>query len=91
MTSHPEPLEDAVVQRFMESAELRTRYFGLDPFRPRDEFDVDVHPESVRGRALALMDKAAAAHAEIIAAVEAMPWYRRWPIRLYARLRGVTL
>jgi len=84
-------LNDAVVELYMKSPELRRRAFGLDPFRPRDEYDVDVHPESVRGRALALMDRAAAAHAEILAAVAAMPWYRRWPIRLYGRLRGVKV
>lgn len=60
--------------------------FGTDLFRPRDEFDADVHPESVRGKALALMDEVARAHAQFEAALAAMPWYQRWPARAYVAI-----
>ena len=60
--------------------------FGSDLFRPRDEFDVDVPPESVRGKALALMDEVARVHAQFEAALAAMPWYQRWPARAYVAI-----
>ena len=44
-----------------------------DLFRPRDEFDVDVDPDSVRGRALALLE-----------AYEATPRWLRWLSRVAA-------
>jgi hypothetical protein len=55
--------------------------FGMDPFRPRDEWDADVHPESLRGQALTAMDVTAATVALIYASVARLPWYRRWPAR----------
>ena len=64
---------------------------GYDPFRPRDEYDVDIHPESLRGKALRFMDEAAEAERLIRAAIDAAPWYRRWPIRVYLRLRRIDL
>jgi hypothetical protein len=68
----------------LEALERRWREtFGTDLFRPRDEYDVDVHPESVRGRALALMDEAARVHVQFEAVVAAMPWYQRWPTRFF--------
>ena len=60
--------------------------FGTDLFRPRDEFDADVHPESVRGKALALMDTTAGTVALVYAIVARMPWYRRWPARVLLAL-----
>ena len=58
-----------------------THPLGLDPFRPRDEFDVDVHPESLRGKALQLMDDVDEAWGRVAAAIAALPWYRRLPTR----------
>jgi hypothetical protein len=42
-------------------------------FRPRDEFDVDVHPESLRGKVLAYYD-----------ALAALPWWLRVLARVMA-------
>lgn len=55
--------------------------FGTDLYRPRDEFDADVHPESVRGKALTAMDLTAGTVALVYATVARLPWYRRWPAR----------
>jgi len=55
---------------------------GEDLFRPRDEWDADVHPESLRGKALALMDTMARTTAELDAAIAVLSWWRRWPIRV---------
>jgi hypothetical protein len=66
-----------------------------DPFRPRDEFDDDVHPDSLRGRALALMEKAAEHERVIETAIAAKPRATRWfyrslirGIRWWYRIRG---
>lgn len=40
-------------------------------FRPRDKFDVDVDPETVRGRWLALEDEMSSIRA-------ALPFWARW-------------
>jgi hypothetical protein len=60
-----------------------------DIFRPRDEHDVDVHPESVRGEALVLMDLIEGTKALVARHVASMPWYKRWPTR--AALRAAEL
>ena len=44
--------------------------------RPRDEFDVDVHPESLRGKVLEFYD-----------AMDRLPWWVRLGGRIMARLR----
>lgn len=71
--------------------------FGEDLFRPRDASDVDVHPESLRGQALALMDATAGVIADLDTAVAALPWHRRWPARatvalvwMWVRLRHMA-
>lgn len=56
--------------------------FGTDLFRPRDAFDEWTHPESVRGKALTLMDMTAGTVAFVYATVARLPWYRRWPARV---------
>jgi hypothetical protein len=66
----------------------RRNFFGIDPFRPRDEFDVDVQPDTLRGKALALMDETAKAQSQIKRAISALPWYRRWPTRVLFWLAG---
>lgn len=58
------------------------RELESDLFRPRDRFDVDVHPESMRGTALALMDAQASIIRTIKASVAALPWWKRYPARL---------
>ena len=45
-------------------------------FRPRDEWDVDVDPESLRGKILEIYD-----------AYDAMPWWLRMLARIVARFR----
>jgi hypothetical protein len=55
--------------------------------RPRDEFDVDVDPETYRGKVLAFYD----AMDDVRARIAALPWYRRWPLVVLARLRGIRL
>lgn len=60
-------------------------------YRPRDEFDVGVHPESLRGKILALRDETDDAWRRVRVAIAALPWYRRWPIKALARLRGIRL
>ena len=65
--------------------DLRAAYrdrFGEDLFRPRDERDVDVDPESVRGRALDLMDRLAEHEHIIETHLASLPWYHRLPLRL---------
>lgn len=53
-----------------------------DLFRPRDEWDEDVDPDSLRGRALTTMDLVEGNVALLYATVARLPWYRRWPARL---------
>ena len=60
-------------------------------FRPRDEWDVDVDPESIRGKVLADMDALDAAFAKLSADIAALPWYRRWPVRVVLRWKGIRL
>uniref|UniRef100_A0A6M3LKL6 Uncharacterized protein n=1 Tax=viral metagenome TaxID=1070528 RepID=A0A6M3LKL6_9ZZZZ len=59
---------------------------GEDLFRPRDEWDADIPPGSLRGEALALMDAAVRVTAEIDATIAALPWPRRWPARAVVAL-----
>jgi hypothetical protein len=56
--------------------------FIVDLFRPRDAFDEDVDPESMRGKALTYMDLLAGVDAMIARHITSLPWYRRWPTRL---------
>jgi hypothetical protein len=49
-------------------------------WHPRDEYDDEVHPESLRGRALSVMDETA----RIVAT---LPWWARLYLSVAAALR----
>jgi hypothetical protein len=68
---------------------LERRQVIADTFRPRDWLDEDVHPESLRGKALTYMDLLDGVDAVIARSLASMPWYRRWPLR--AGMTGVRL
>jgi len=53
----------------------------MDLFRPRDEFDLGVSTESLRGKALAMMDTQAAVTRALETAIAALPWWKRYPAR----------
>lgn len=55
-------------------------------FRPPDDSDRDIHPDSFRASILRLWDEQDRVIAAIKAGIDAAPWYRRLWMRLVFRL-----